>query len=68
MYNISLPVSGFGRPEKTGFGSGSGNPYLLLFRESLAQVEARIAEENAKKKEIERKRAEGEVGVWPRGE
>ena len=32
------------------------------FRESLAKVEARIAEEKAKKKELERKRAEGEVG------
>ena len=33
-----------------------------VFRESLAHVEARIAEELAKKKELERKRAEGEVG------
>ena len=30
-------------------------------RESLAQIEARIEEENAKRKELERKRAEGEV-------
>ncbi len=30
-------------------------------RESLAQVEARIQEENEKKKELEKKRAEGEV-------
>ena len=34
----------------------------IVFRESLAHVEARIAEELAKKKELERKRAEGEVG------
>ena len=31
-------------------------------RESLAQTEARIAEEQSKKKELEKKRAEGEVG------
>ncbi len=30
-------------------------------RESLAQIEARIQEENEKKKELEKKRAEGEV-------
>lgn len=30
-------------------------------RESLAAIEARIAEEHAKQKEIEKKRAEGEV-------
>lgn len=30
-------------------------------RESLAVIEARIAEEHAKQKEIEKKRAEGEV-------
>jgi len=32
-------------------------------RESLAQIEARIQEENEKKKELEKKRAEGEVSV-----
>ncbi|KAK1120320.1 hypothetical protein K0M31_012304 [Melipona bicolor] len=31
-------------------------------RESLAAIEARIAEEHAKQKELEKKRAEGEVG------
>ena len=36
---------------------------ILDFRESLAKVEARIAEEKAKKKELERKRAEGEVNI-----
>lgn len=30
-------------------------------RESLAAIEARIAEEHAKQKELEKKRAEGEV-------
>lgn len=30
-------------------------------RESLASIEARIAEEHAKQKELEKKRAEGEV-------
>lgn len=30
-------------------------------RESLAVIEARIAEEHAKQKELEKKRAEGEV-------
>ena len=30
-------------------------------RESLAQIEARIQEENEKKRELEKKRAEGEV-------
>lgn len=30
-------------------------------RESLATIEARIAEEHAKQKELEKKRAEGEV-------
>lgn len=30
-------------------------------RESLLVIQARIAEENAKQKELERKRAEGEV-------
>jgi voltage-gated sodium channel type II alpha len=32
-------------------------------RESLAAIEARIAEEYAKQKELEKKRAEGEVSV-----
>lgn len=32
-------------------------------RESLAQIEARIAEEHAKQKELEKKRAEGEVNI-----
>ena len=32
-------------------------------RESLAAIEARIAEEHAKQKELEKKRAEGEVSV-----
>lgn len=32
-------------------------------RESLAAIEARIAEEHAKQKELEKKRAEGEVGT-----
>lgn len=32
-------------------------------RESLAEIEARIAEEHAKQKELEKKRAEGEVFV-----
>lgn len=32
-------------------------------RESLAAIEARIAEEHAKQKEIEKKRAEGEVNT-----
>ena len=31
-------------------------------RESLARIEARIQEYNAKTKDLERKRAEGEVG------
>jgi voltage-gated sodium channel type II alpha len=31
-------------------------------RESLAAIETRIAEEYAKQKELEKKRAEGEVG------
>ena len=31
-------------------------------RESLQAIEARIAEEHAKQKELEKKRAEGEVG------
>ena len=31
-------------------------------RESLAQIEARIQEENEKKRELEKKRADGEVG------
>jgi voltage-gated sodium channel type II alpha len=31
-------------------------------RESLAAIEARIAEEYAKQKELQKKRAEGEVG------
>lgn len=34
-------------------------------RESLAAIEARIAEEEAKQRELEKKRAEGEV--WTRG-
>lgn len=34
-------------------------------RESLVAIEARIAEENAKQKELERKRAEGEVSSIP---
>jgi len=37
-------------------------------RESLAAIEARIAEEYAKQKELEKKRAEGEVShakPWP---
>lgn len=34
-------------------------------RESLAAIEARIAEEHAKQKELEKKRAEGEVGTRP---
>ena len=32
-------------------------------RESLAKIEARIQENNAKTKDLERKRAEGEVRV-----
>lgn len=32
-------------------------------RESLASIEARIAEEHAKQKELEKKRAEGEVST-----
>lgn len=32
-------------------------------RESLQAIEARIAEEHAKQKELEKKRAEGEVSV-----
>jgi voltage-gated sodium channel type II alpha len=32
-------------------------------RESLATIEARIAEEYAKQKELEKKRAEGEVRI-----
>ena len=32
-------------------------------RESLAKIEARIQENNAKNKDLERKRAEGEVGT-----
>ena len=36
-----------------------------LTRDSLAQIQARIHSENAKKKELERKRAEGEVSVTP---
>lgn len=34
-------------------------------RESLAAIEARIAEEHAKQKELEKKRAEGEVSTHP---
>ena len=34
-----------------------------LTRDSLAQIQARIDSENAKKKELERKRAEGEVSI-----
>ena len=34
-----------------------------LTRDSLAQIQARIDSENAKKKELERKRAEGEVST-----
>lgn len=34
-------------------------------RESLAAIETRIAEELAKQKELEKKRAEGEVSVVP---
>lgn len=34
-------------------------------RESLAAIEARIAEEHAKQKELEKKRAEGEVSTLP---
>lgn len=33
-------------------------------RESLAAIEARIAEEHAKQKELEKKRAEGEVSPY----
>ena len=33
-----------------------------LTRDSLAQIQARIDSEHAKKKELEKKRAEGEVG------
>lgn len=33
-------------------------------RESLVAIEARIAEEHAKQKELERKRAEGEVVIF----
>ena len=33
-----------------------------LTRDSLAQIQARIDSEHAKKKELDRKRAEGEVG------
>ena len=36
-----------------------------LTRDSLAQIQARIDSENAKKKELERKRAEGEVCITP---
>ena len=36
-----------------------------LTRDSLAQIQARIDSENAKKKELERKRAEGEVSTSP---
>lgn len=32
-------------------------------RESLTEIEARIAEEHAKQKELEKKRAEGEVFI-----
>jgi hypothetical protein len=32
-------------------------------RESLQAIEARIAEEHAKQKELEKKRAEGEVSI-----
>lgn len=32
-------------------------------RESLAAIEARIADEHAKQKELEKKRAEGEVSI-----
>lgn len=35
-------------------------------RESLAAIEARIAEEHAKQKELEKKRAEGEVRLFMR--
>jgi len=35
-------------------------------RESLAAIEARIAEEQAKQRELEKKRAEGEVWTRPR--
>jgi hypothetical protein len=34
---------------------------FYICRESLAQIEARISAERSKKKELERKRAEGEV-------
>lgn len=33
-------------------------------RESLLAIQGRIAEENAKQKELERKRAEGEVSTY----
>ena len=33
-------------------------------RDSLAAIEARIAEENAKKKELQKKKEEGEVGKF----
>lgn len=36
-----------------------------LTRDSLAQIQARIDSDNAKKKELERKRAEGEVSISP---
>ena len=35
-----------------------------LTRDSLAQIQARIDSEHAKKKELLRKRAEGEVSGW----
>ena len=45
--------------------SGSGEDDKPIFRpltrDSLAQIQARIDSEHAKKKELDRKRAEGEV-------
>ena len=35
-----------------------------LTKESLAAIETRIAEENAKKKELQKKKEEGEVWIF----
>lgn len=40
-------------------------PFRIFTRDSLVQIQARRIEDYAKKKELEKKRAEGEVSLVP---
>ena len=64
LLTVEKPFQGALKPFSSSLQTEEDRPTFRPFtRESLAQIEARILEDHEKKRELERKRAEGEVST-----